>query len=894
MNRMLSYRSPTAGMAALVLAIAIGPAVARDVPIAADQVIAQDIVGAKAVATGDINGDGRLDIVAGGTELFIGGLVWYENVDRDPPAFERRNVSTNVGSVYAFDIQDIAVGDIDRDDDDDVIVASLSGIQAYYSNGDAFPIWTIDLFDASFSPKYALVLRDLDADGDLDVTTCTDDAGTVEWFRNDGGSPAVFTPLTVASESPGCRGVAVGDLDGDGDLDIASVAAAGAKVSVHLQSPGDPPVWSETVVASDSGGPRSVTLADLDADGRLDIATASELSDRVAWYENLGGAAFGPVRVIVADPDEPGVGLEGFADGPVRVIAGDVDVDGDVDLATASPLDDRIAWYDSDGGEEPTFTPRTVSADPDGPIVYGEGIDANGNPAIVVVGGIQEGPADGARGLAIADLDGDGDADLMSASEFDSKVSIHESRTCELVFPVQPPIAAETADGAASLQAVDLDGDGDLDVAVASSNEGTISWYRNGGELIPSFVETQISAVETGAQSVAAFDIDGDGDVDLVSAAPGANTVAWFRNGGGGTFERFVVNAATLSPRAVHAVDIDGDGDGDIVEASSAENSLVLWQNEGGDPPLFTRVPLTRKMPGAWTVSSADLDGDGDPDVLGAALGNGRVVVIRNNGEAVPRFEVAELLPGLPDAEGRYARAAMEITAADINGDGRLDPIVVSNHDDRVTWFENIPGSVPTFTAHNLSLDPDGPTEFSETYFPLSGNGQGRLNGPTGVAAGDLDRDGDTDLLVSSSLDNSVWWFENDGGTVEPRLFLRRIASDAQGVRAVAIGDLNRDGRPDAISGAFRADTVAWYLSANDDPCVAFDVDGDGRIDGVELSWVGRAFGESRPDGSGSTPWWSPVDYSSDARVDGSDLSVLGSSEVWGRSIFECAAVCVD
>ena len=84
--------------------------------------------------------------------------------------------------------------------------------------------------------------------------------------------------------------------------------------------------------------------------------------------------------------------------------------------------------------------------------------------------------------------------------------------------------------------------------------------------------------------------------------------------------------------------------------------------------------------------------------------------------------------------------------------------------------------------------------------------------------------------------------------------------------------------------------SINWY-AASDEICANFDVDGDGRIDGVELAWLGRAFGSSSA--TPSAEWWFAVDFDGNGIVDGDDLAILGSSGVFGRTTTDCFFICL-
>ncbi|MCH8252734.1 MAG: VCBS repeat-containing protein, partial [Planctomycetes bacterium] len=124
-------------------------------------------------------------------------------------------------------------------------------------------------------------------------------------------------------------------------------------------------------------------------------------------------------------------------------------------------------------------------------------------------------------------------------------------------------VISTAADGAWSVFATDLDGDGDIDVLSASGLDDKIAWYENDGGSPPTFTEHVISANADGAASVFATDLDGDGDTDVLSASFFDDKIAWYENDGGSppTFTERVISTAADNARSVFAADVDGDGD---------------------------------------------------------------------------------------------------------------------------------------------------------------------------------------------------------------------------------------------------------------------------------------------------------------------------------------------
>ena len=140
---------------------------------------------------------------------------------------------------------------------------------------------------------------------------------------------------------------------------------------------GDGTSWTTTVVTTSADYATSVFAADIDGDGRMDLASASELDDKIAWYRNVNGDGSSWTTTVVTTS----------ADYAVSVFAADIDGDGRMDLASASLNDDKIAWYRNVNGDGSSWTTTVVTTS-----------------------------ADGARSVFAADIDGDGRMDLASAS----------------------------------------------------------------------------------------------------------------------------------------------------------------------------------------------------------------------------------------------------------------------------------------------------------------------------------------------------------------------------------------------------------------------------------------------------------------------------------------------
>ena len=178
-------------------------------------------------------------------------------------------------------------------------------------------------------------------------------------------------------------------------------------------------------------------------------------------------------------------------------------------------------------------------------------------------------------------------------------------------------IISTLADGAWTVYATDVDGDGDVDALSASDWDDTVAWYENDGSQ--SFTKRNITTLADGAHSVFAIDVDGDGDVDVLSASDYDDTVAWYENDGSQSFTERIITTLADSAQSVFAIDVDGDGDVDALSASRDDDTVAWYDNDGAQS--FTQRIVTTLVNRAAAVFAIDMDGDGDLDVVPDSVG---------------------------------------------------------------------------------------------------------------------------------------------------------------------------------------------------------------------------------------------------------------------------------
>ena len=295
-----------------------------------------------------------------------------------------------------------------------------------------------------------------------------------------------------------------------------------------------------------------------------------------------------------------------------------------------------------------------------------------------------------AYGIAAADLDGDGDLDVAGASYGGSEIAWWENTNGDGSTWVRNPIDVDYA-SATSVHLADLDGDGDTDVIGTASADNEVTWWENAKGDGSVWTEHVVASTFASASLVAAADIDGDGHLDLLGAAREGGEIAWWRNvsGLGTTWTRQVVSSSFTGAETAEAADLDGDGDLDVIAASEA-GAVSWWENRNGQGTEWTKRTVASGAGGAQRVFAADIDGDEDLDAFGAAVNAGRFLWWENDAGTALGWTAHEVASG-------YGRA-YAVAAADLNGDGHMDLIGTTNSGDIICW-QNADGKGGIWTA---------------------------------------------------------------------------------------------------------------------------------------------------------------------------------------------------
>ncbi len=308
-------------------------------------------------------------------------------------------------------------------------------------------------------------------------------------------------------------------------------------------------------------------------------------------------------------------------------------------------------------------------------------------------------------GLAIGDLDGDGDLDAIIANTVNAGQEIWLNNG-DATFDVSSFGGGNSTDVALG----DLDGDGDLDAIVSNTGQANQIWLNNGDASF----STQNIGGSLNSHKVSIGDLDGDGDLDAIVANNNNQVQELLFNRGDGTFTVSSKDAGYV--KSLEIGDLDGDGDLDVFLVNLSGFPNRVWINDGAG----NFASVLHDIDGGQDVTLGDLDGDGDLDAL---LVSDPHVLLRNNGNAT--FS-SSYLPATPGGCGSCIAAAL----GDVDGDGDLDAIVANADDGK---------------QQGLWIN-DGNANFS---FQAIGADRG-----IGVDFGDLDNDGDLDVIVAGFVNS--------------------------------------------------------------------------------------------------------------------------------------------
>lgn len=583
----------------------------------------------------------------------------------------------------------------------------------------------------------ALASADLDADGRPEFLIAQKGIAIPNWVAYELQSNGTFTLVASAPAGAGVADVTSADVDGDGDRDVIAANPDAKTLTISRQSGGV--FTTPTTIALGFTGSQ-VQCADFDGDGNVDYAVAGYDAIR-----NLVRIARGDGAGGISSATD--VFMNGTFLGAFELLAGDVDSDGDIDLA--------FCGFGAEILENlgPTFAPA-VAVDA-APIARPSG--------------------------ALADMDGDGDVDLVLSTNTDAPIQLATNDGTGSFGAPQALHAKEMA--SPSIAVADLNGDGMLDLARTETLAVRIALAQ-----APAVLAAAPASPPGGVVFVAAShgDIDGDGDRDVLRFALGVNEFIRFTNDGAGNLVQTGAIAAT-GPVYVSALrDLDGDALPELISIPYPQQAVSVRANLGGafGAEQLVPVPASLGIPDQFAFSDLDADGDVDMVVVSKPQ-NGGFTVFRNDGGAF--VAVQSVFAYLDTAD---------LELGDVTNDGVPDLVVVlGGSQNTLQYFPGTGGA--QFSGSPLHI---GSTSSFVRSFEL----------------GDLDGDGRLDLAYIAASGASQ---PDRLGSFVFTTGMNSIASHRAiqaGGADLRLADLDGDGRLDALRAAGPGRALAWSFGNGD------------------------------------------------------------------------------
>jgi uncharacterized protein (TIGR03437 family) len=680
------------------------------------------------VATADFNGDNKADLIVVNSGdntlslLFGDGSGYFTAAPASP-------------IVLSAAPQSVALGDVNRDGNQDVVIVNSPANSVTVLLGDGAGHFHAPAGGtvAVGSLPLAIALADMNGDGNLDIVVANSGDNTITELLGDG--TGAFTVATGSPFNVGSKpsSLAVADFNGDGLPDVATANSANNNVTLLLGSSAGGFSAATSSPFAVGTYPSFIAIGDFNGDGKPDAAVANLTGNSVTLLLNslpaiTASPAFLSLYAVAGHP----------AAAAVAVTTSSRTSGGAYTVATSQP------WLSSTPASNATGGVTTVNL--------------SANPATLTAGVYS----------AVVRY--------KAANFFDASTSVTLSAanpTGTLAAAPRSPFSV-----GASPQAVivaDLNGDGKPDIVTANYAASTISVLS--GDGVGGFTQVAGSPFATGASpaAVAAGDFNGDGKTDIVTANAVGNSISLFLGNNAGTFTASGTFPVGSEPLSVLVADVNRDGKLDVVTVNNSGNnvSVLLGNGSGG----FAAAPGSPFAAGISPNFAAvgDFNGDGKRDLAVTTVGN-MVLIFLGNGMGGYSYNGFVAVGSFPQS----------VAAQDVNGDGNVDLVTTNSGDNTVTVLlgngsggfaaaSSSPfavGTSPQFSAVG-DVNGDGKPDIltanlgDNTVTILLGDGSGGFTPaagspfpagttPSALALGDFNGDGSPDLAIANAGGNAV------------------------------------------------------------------------------------------------------------------------------------------
>ncbi|MEA2687283.1 MAG: hypothetical protein QOE93_2478 [Actinomycetota bacterium] len=590
------------------------------------------------LAAGDIDGDGKSDaVLATGDSL---ELYLQKNGTLAPPAV-----------VPLPGAQTVVVADVDGDGRLDLVVNTspdpVSGAVVLLRGvgGGQFGPPTVIVAE----PQVESQVGDVTGDGRPDIVTCAYHHVRVYAQANDG---SFLAPLSYLGDV-NCKGLALGDFDGDGRLDVAFPGGGNRPSSrVDVLSQRADGTFAPATTYRTADIPDAIAAGDMNGDGLTDVVVLHDSWELAGVHTQAPDHSLDPERLFVVPYSNLGQ--------PKRLAVGDVTGDGRPDIVAADDQHGLIVLRNqiprpsttTSTSMLPTRTPTVPVPGPSAPLFSApQAYDVSSDPKTIATG----------------DFNGDGRIDVATATSGPWDPDNDEKVFVFLAGPDGSPAKSVRYDTDAEgsdvivLSAGDLDGDGLTDLVLRMREGVDVFLQRDGGFIDRKFIELPY------ASQVDVVDLDDDGTAEMIMS--GSSGVSVYRSLGGHAFAPpTVVSAAYQGGLAVG--DVTGDGRPDLVTTTAGSALDVFRQQSDGSFAEGARYSLPGQFTGSIAVG--DVTSDARPDVVvSAGTTGGPISLLRIN-------VLAQTAAGTLAAPVAYENFQPEsLRVGDVNGDGAGDLVTV-------------------------------------------------------------------------------------------------------------------------------------------------------------------------------------------------------------------------
>lgn len=768
----------------------------------------QDIVvstsSAKIVA-GDINGDGKPDIIVGKSDtvsVFLNNST-TGNLSLSPEI----QYSTGLG----FTGNKIALGDLDGDGKPELLLGGSSGIISVV-RADAAGVLSFAThtdFTTTISPAIPIVC-DIDGDGKNDIVTVNITSNKITVLRNTTSSSTFTFDTALSFDTNTLPGIAIAsDLNGDGKPDlIVGDGTNGDSLSIFKNTsvPGSvslKPRQSYSLTTRFTLG--GIAAGDFDGDGKPDLLISNGTSASV-WRNRISEPVIFSIDKITAKKGDTltvrgnnftstnaiGIGgglLSNFIfdnDSTLRVVLGDT-LTGILKITNPYGSDSLLVQLTT----PPKINSFTPSSGITGTTVVIKGSSFSPNPVknIVYFGAVKA-TVTAATDSTLTVTVPTG-ASFQPISVLTNKLIGYSTKPFKVNFPgngisfngVSFARTKSIVSGTSprSVRMVDLDGDGKADLI--TTNQGnpsvaTIGLFRNvSTPSIDSFSAKISLTAGTGISKICAGDLNGDGKPDIVVSnfnSGNAGSISIFRNTstvGIFSFGPKIDSTVGNGPLGLAIADLDGDGKPEVLVAAGNAGYISIFKNTSLNDSLSFSSKINISNTGhADNILVTDIDGDGKPDLVASNFSTGSISVYRNTGSFGNISFAAKVDFTVGSNPG-------DLACGDLDGDGVTDIIVSNYSSNTISVLHN------TSTIGNISFD-------AKTDLVTGTN-------PMELALEDLDGDGKTDICVVNNISATLSVLKNNctsGNISFAQKFDYITESQPNGI---CVGDLNGDGKPD-------------------------------------------------------------------------------------------------